>query len=55
MNTTGLYLLRCLQAGFNLADLDLVDMGLVFDVLTESGNDDESYKQLATQQDFDAF
>lgn len=30
-------------------------MGMVTDILIESGNDGESYKELATQQDFDRF
>ena len=47
--------MRCVQVGFNLADLDALDMGTVFDVLTESGNDNETYEQVATQADFDNF
>lgn len=53
--TTGLYLLRCVQTGFTLADLDALDMGMVFDAMTEAGNDGEKYQQLATQEDFDRF
>ena len=55
--TTGLYLLRCLQHGFRLEDLDYIRPGLVFDVFTESTNDNykDEYKQIATQADFDAF
>jgi hypothetical protein len=36
-----------------MADLERLDMGLVFDVMTEAGNDNYKYKQLATQRDFD--
>lgn len=30
-------------------------MGMVVDMLMESGNDNEKYRQLATQEDFDRF
>jgi len=30
-----------------------MDMGFVLDIMTESGNDGYSYKQLATQEDMD--
>lgn len=30
-------------------------MGDVYDILTEAGNDNFHYKQLATQSDFDKF
>jgi hypothetical protein len=53
--TTALYLLRCLQIGLRLSDLDALDMGQVLDIITESGNDHEKYQQLATQEDFDKF
>ena len=38
-----------------MADLDALDMGMVFDAMTEAGNDGEKYQQLATQEDFDRF
>ena len=53
--TTGLFLLRCYQIGLRLSDLDCLEMGMVVDMLTESGNDNEKYRQLATQEDFDRF
>ena len=53
--TTGLYLLRCLQAGLSLSDLDNLTIGQVLDILTEAGNDCEKYSELATQADFDRF
>ena len=35
------------------SDLEHLDMGLVFDILVEAGNDTYKYKELATQADFD--
>lgn len=53
--TTPLFLLRCVQLGLNIRDLDLLTIGMVNDMYAESGNDDYPYKQLATQKDFDSF
>ena len=53
--TTPLFLLRCVQLGLNIRDLDLLTIGMVNDMYAESGNDDYAYKQLATQKDFDSF
>lgn len=38
-----------------MSDLDLLDVGMVFDLMIEKGNDDESYEKIATQADFDNF
>lgn len=54
MNTS-LYLLRCIQIGFSLRDLEILSMGAVFDIFTESANDDCEYNTVATQSDFDKF
>ena len=53
--TAPLFLLRCVQLGLNIRDLDLLTIGMVNDMYAESGNDDYPYKQLATQKDFDSF
>ena len=53
--TTALYVLRCIQVGLTLSDLDVLDYGLVLDIMTESGNDGYTYQQVATQEDFDRF
>lgn len=56
--TTPLFLLRCLQIGLSLRDLDLVTIGMVNDMYTESRNDAvarDVYKTLASQTDMDAF
>jgi hypothetical protein len=46
-------MLRCLQIGLSLSDLDRIDYGMVMDMVIESGNDNCEYKQLASQEDFD--
>lgn len=53
--TTPLFLLRCVQLGIPIRDLELVTIGTVNDMYTESNNDDYSYPQVATQEDFDRF
>ena len=56
--TTPLFLLRCVQLGISIRDLDLLTIGMVNDMYVESGNDQEAekhYNVLATQTDFDKF
>lgn len=53
--TTPLFLLRCVQLGLNIRDLDLLTIGMVNDMYAESGNDDFKYREIATQEDFDRF
>lgn len=53
--TTPLFMLRCVQLGLSIADLDLLSIGLVNDMYTESENDNFKYKQVANQHDFDNF
>lgn len=53
--TLGLFLLRVVQMGLSIADLDGLEYGTVIDMMTESSNDGEDYKYLPTQEDFDAF
>ncbi len=53
--TTPLFLLRCVQVGLSMADLDLLTIGMVVDMFTERANDDYDYPQIAGQQQFDAF
>ena len=38
-----------------MSDLDLLDVGMVFDMIIEQGNDSEEYPRIATQADFDNF
>lgn len=53
--TIPLFLLRCVQLGLNLSDLDLLTVGLVNDMFTEKENDDFKYPYRPTQTDFDKF
>ena len=53
--TLGLFLLRAVQMGLTIDDLDGLEWGIVFDMMTESSNDDYDYKRVASQEDFDAF
>lgn len=52
---TALFLLRCVQMGLKISELDLLDYGTVMDMILESGNDSCDYNTLATQDDFDSF
>lgn len=53
--TTPLFLLRCIEIGISIRDLDLLTIGMVMDIWTEKANDDAKYQQIATQEDFDKF
>lgn len=53
--TTPLFLLRCVQLGLTMQDLDLLSIGLINDMYAESQNDECKYAQLATQEDMDKF
>ena len=53
--TTPLFLLRCVQLGLSIRDLDLLTIGMVNDMYVESRNDEHKYAVVATQEDFDKF
>ena len=53
--TTPLFLLRCLEIGLSMKDLDDLTIGMVMDIWTEKGNDSVTYDNIATQEDFDKF
>ena len=53
--TTALFLLRCVEIGISIRDLDLLTIGMVLDIWTEKGNDDVKYDRMASQEDFDKF
>lgn len=53
--TTALFLLRCVEIGISIRDLDLLTIGMVLDIWTEKGNDSAHYDRIATQEDFDKF
>lgn len=48
-------MLRVIQIGLKIEDLDYLEYGEVFSMFIESGNDNCEYKQRATQADFDKF
>ena len=52
---TAIFLLRTVQLGISLSDLDLLTIGMVNDMYTEQLNDDVKYPRKATQEDFDRF
>ena len=41
--TTPLFLLRCVQLGLSIRDLDLLTIGMVNDMYVESRNDEHKY------------
>lgn len=52
--TTPLFLLRCVQLGISLSELELLTIGLVNDMFTERERDDwDGWRQIATQEDMD--
>lgn len=53
--STALFLLRCKQLGFTLADLDEMTIGMVIDVFTENANDSYEYDEIATEEDINSF
>lgn len=53
--TTPLFLLRCVQLGISIRDLDLLTVGLVNDMYIESDNDSHNYAETGTQAQMDAF
>ena len=53
--TTPLFLLRCVQLGISIRDLNLLTIGMVNDMYTESGNDEYKYPLLADQEMMDRF
>ena len=48
-------MLRCKQLGMSMEELDLLESGMVWDMITESGNDSYEYPLLAGQKEFNDF
>lgn len=48
-------MLRTIQIGLKIEDLDFLEYGEIFDMFIESGNDGCDYNLRATQDDFDKF
>ena len=53
--TTVLFLLRSVEIGISVGDLDLLTIGMVIDMWTEKANDDVKYQRVAGQSEFDRF
>lgn len=53
--TTSLFLLRCLQIGLSLDELDLRTIGMVTEMFIDNNNDDCEYYYIADQQAMDEF
>ena len=53
--TTPLFILRCVQIGLSLSDLDLLTIGMVNEIFIERDNDELEYASKATQEDYDKF
>ena len=51
--TTPLLLLRCVQLGIHISELELLTIGTVMDMYSELQRDDEPHNVLASQDDFD--
>ena len=51
---TPLFMLRCVQLGISISDLELLSIGLVNDMFVELKNDDYDYPVMGTQEDIDA-
>lgn len=53
--TTPLLLLRAVQLGVNISEMDLLTIGTVYDMYSELKRDEEPPVYTASQQDMDAF
>lgn len=47
-------MLRCVQCGISISDLELLSIGMVNDMFIEMKNDKYDYPVIATQADIDA-
>ena len=54
--TTPLFMLRCVQLGISIRDLELLTIGMVTEMAIENSNDSyDGYATLATQEDMTNF
>ena len=53
--TTALFLLRCVELGLSMEDLNVLTYGMVLDMFSERSNDNYDYPVRATQHRFDTF
>ncbi len=52
---TAVYLLRAVQMGLSVNDMENLDEGMIIDMLIESVNDTADYNNMASQEDMDRF
>ena len=48
-----MYVLRAVQCGVSICDLQFISYGLVQDMIIEANNDNYEYDYIATQADID--
>ena len=53
--TTPLFLLRCIQLGISLSELDMLTIGIVNDMFNERERDEYEWVELATEADMEKF
>lgn len=53
--TTPLLMLRAVQLGISVRDLDLLTIGMINDMFVEAENDKLDHPVIATQEDMDRF
>lgn len=55
--TTPLLLLRAVQLGVHISEMDLLTIGTILDMYSEMQNDEtpEAYNRMPIQRDFDKF
>lgn len=53
--TTPLLMLRAVQLGISIRDLDLLTIGMINDMFVEAENDKLDHPVIATQEDMDRF
>ncbi len=53
--TTPLLLLRAVQLGVHISEMDLLTIGIINDMYTEMQRDEEPHAQIASQDDMDRF
>lgn len=49
-----MFMLRCVQCGISISDLELLSIGMVNDMFIEAKNDEYEYPVLATEADIEA-
>jgi len=53
--STALILLRCIQLGLSMSDLDHLTLGQVYEIFIEKSNDGYEWDELATAEDIANF